>query len=61
TKFNDQITILVGGGVRDYNIKEIIENTNCTQIHMSSRYMANDNGEYAKVSKDKLIKILNNI
>lgn len=61
TKFNDQITILVGGGVRDYNIKEIIDNTGCTQIHMSSRYMANDNGEYAKVSKDKLIKILNNI
>lgn len=61
SKYNEKITFLVGGGVRDYNIKSIIENTGCTQIHMSSRYQAFDNGEYDKLSKEKLINILNNM
>ncbi|MDD6004163.1 MAG: copper homeostasis protein CutC [Firmicutes bacterium] len=61
SKYNDKITFLVGGGVRDYNVASIIENTNCSQIHMSSRYQAIDNGEYDKLSKEKLIKILENI
>ena len=61
SKYNDKITFLVGGGVRDYNVVSIIENTKCTQIHMSSRYQAVDNGEYDKLSKEKLIDILKNI
>lgn len=61
SKYNEDITFLIGGGVRDYNVKSIMDNTHCTQIHMSSRYQAEDNGQYDKLSKEKLIKILDNI
>lgn len=59
--YSDKITILVGGGVRDFNIKEIIEETNCKEIHMTASHEAYDNGKYKAVSKDNLIGILSNI
>lgn len=59
--YNNQITILVGGGVRAHNIRNIIESTNCTQIHMTAKEMKNDLGEYAAVSEKNLKEILSNI
>ena len=59
--YNDQITILVGGGVRAHNIHTIIEETACTQIHMTAKEMAQDCGEYAAVSKTNLSDILSHI
>lgn len=59
-KYNDQITILVGGGVRAHNVHDILEKTSCTQIHMTAKEMANDCGEYAAVSKNNLNDILSN-
>ena len=59
-KYNDQITILVGGGVRAHNVHNILESTNCTQIHMTAKEMANDCGEYAAVSEHNLAEILSN-
>ncbi len=58
--YNDQITILVGGGVRAHNVHDILEHTSCTQIHMTAKEMANDCGEYAAVSKNNLADILSN-
>jgi copper homeostasis protein len=60
-KYNDQITILVGGGVRAHNIHNIIESTNCTQIHMTAKEMKDDFGQYAAVSENNLKEILSNI
>ncbi len=34
-KYGDQIDILIGGGVRSHNVKEILEHTNVKQIHFS--------------------------
>ena len=59
-KYNNQITILVGGGVRAHNVHNILESTNCTQIHMTAKEMANDCGEYAAVSEHNLAEILSN-
>lgn len=56
--YNDQITILVGGGVRAYNVHDILELTGCTQIHMTAKEIANDFGEYAQVSFSNLSEIL---
>ena len=58
-QYNDQITILVGGGVRAHNVHEILETTKCTQIHMTAKEMMNDCGQYAAVSKNNLTDILN--
>ena len=58
--YNNQITILVGGGVRAHNVHDILETTKCTQIHMTAKEMANDFGEYAAVSKKNLSEILSN-
>lgn len=60
-KYNDQITILVGGGVRAHNIHDILVNTNCTQIHMTAKEMKNDFGQYAAVSENNLKDILSNM
>ena len=60
-RYNDQITILVGGGVRAHNIHNILESTKTTQIHMTAKEMKNDLGEYAAVSEKNLKEILSNI
>lgn len=60
-RYNDQITILVGGGVRAHNIHTILEETNCTQIHMTAKEMKRNVSEYAAVSEENLKTILSNI
>lgn len=32
----DQLEVVLGGGIRAHNLKEIIENTNCQQVHLSA-------------------------
>ncbi len=58
--YNDKITILVGGGVRAHNVRNILESTKCTQIHMTAKEIAQDNGEYVRVSASNLDQILKN-
>ncbi len=55
---NHQITILIGGGVRDYNVLEIINKTNCTEVHTSAKHTAFDNGDFIEVSSENLRKIM---
>lgn len=58
--YNDQITILVGGGVRAHNVRNILTSTKCTEIHMTAKEIANDNGDYVRVSEQNLEEILEN-
>lgn len=60
-EYNDKITILVGGGVRDHNIRNILDTTQCTEIHMTAKHMAHDDGDYVEVSRENLNNILSNI
>lgn len=60
-KYNQQITILVGGGVRDHNIRTILDETHCTEIHMTAKHMAHDDGDYVEVSRENLNNILSKI
>lgn len=60
THYNDQITILVGGGVRAHNVHDILEKTGCTQIHMTAKETANDCGDYVQVCAENLHNILQN-
>ena len=32
----DQLEIVLGGGIREHNLKEIIEKTNCKDVHLSA-------------------------
>lgn len=56
--YNDQMTILVGGGVSETNILEIIDNTKLSEIHMSAKHQVFDNGEYLEVSATRLKDII---
>ncbi len=73
-KYGDQIDILIGGGVRAHNVKEILLKTNAKQIHFSGRMKVFDQSTYTMskntnkddysydgVSKDNLLEIMNNI
>lgn len=73
-KYGDKIELLVGGGVRDHNVVEILEKTKTNYIHFSGRInqfdnstfvtSKNDNKEdfgYDAVSEDKMLDIINNI
>ena len=60
-KYNNQITILVGGGVRAHNVRDILKTTQCTQIHMTAKEMKDDFGQYAAVSTTNLTEILANM
>lgn len=44
--YGEQINIIVGGGVRDYNAKEILQRTNVDQIHFSGKINIFDNSYY---------------
>jgi copper homeostasis protein len=37
-----RIEILPGGGVRDHNVRQVIQDTGCTQVHFSMRKPGND-------------------
>lgn len=73
-KYGDKIDILIGGGVRDFNVKEILEHTKAQQIHFSGREKIFDNStfltalsndkdlySYDGVSEDKLNAIIKEI
>lgn len=73
-KYGDQIDILIGGGVRDYNVEEILTKTKAKQIHFSGRtnvfdqstftMATNTNKEdysYDGVSEENMQAIINNI
>jgi copper homeostasis protein len=57
-KYGDRIEILPGGGVREENIKEVLELTGIKQIHMSSKKTCHDNGDYFGFEPEQLGKIL---
>lgn len=44
--YGDQIEIIVGGGIRDYNVKEILEVTGIKQVHFSGRTRIFDESTY---------------
>lgn len=56
--YSDKITILVGGGVREFNVQTILKETNCHEIHMTAKDTADDDGNYTIVSPTNLRKIL---
>lgn len=60
-KYNTKLTILVGGGVSEENVLDIIAKTNLSEIHMSAKHTVNDNGEYLEVSDTRLRNILEKI
>jgi len=60
-KYGKEIEFMPGGGVKDHNIRHILDVTGCKQIHTSARRMAQDNGEYALVDADVLRKMLEQI
>lgn len=41
-KYGSKIQILAGGGVRDYNVQEILNVSGCTQIHMTAKELKCD-------------------
>lgn len=43
---NNRISIMPGGGVTEFNIKELVRETNATEIHGSFRNIFNGNMEY---------------
>ncbi|MEA4875230.1 MAG: copper homeostasis protein CutC [Anaerorhabdus sp.] len=59
--YQDRITILVGGGVRDFNVQTILTETNCHEIHMTAKQTAYDDGDYTEVSPTYLRTILSKI
>lgn len=72
TKYGDKIELLVGSGVNESNVKEIIDRTNIKQVHGSFKgwsvdlstesatvsYRYSDVGDYDGVDADKLISFL---
>ncbi|NLC65008.1 MAG: copper homeostasis protein CutC [Erysipelothrix sp.] len=49
-KYGDQIELLIGGGVRDHNVKEILEKTKIKQIHFSGSTGIFDNSTFINSS-----------
>ncbi len=53
-KYKGQIELLIGGGIRDHNVKEILEYTKIDQVHFSGRMRIFDNSTFVTgVSDDK--------
>lgn len=53
-KYGHLIQILPGGGVRDFNVQEIIKNSHCRQIHMTAKKIYYDRGDYYAVDGGNL-------
>lgn len=52
--YGDQIEIIVGGGIRPHNVKEILDQTGIKQVHFSGRERIFDESTYVMgLSKDK--------
>jgi len=56
-----KIQILPGGGIRPNNIKEVLNISKATQIHMTAKQEFDDQGTYVAVSDQFLKEILNQI
>lgn len=53
-KYGKKIELIVGGGIRDHNVKEILETSKIKQVHFSGRDKIFDNSTYVKgISRDK--------
>ena len=50
--YGDQIDILIGGGVRYHNVKEILEKTKVKQIHFSGRTKIFDQSTFITATTD---------
>ncbi|MFV0379371.1 MAG: copper homeostasis protein CutC [Anaerorhabdus sp.] len=62
--YSDNIEILVCGGIRGHNVVNVINSTECTQVHAAAKIELNDNGNYFAVSKkniESIIKALNTL
>ena len=53
--YANKIELLPGGGVRSNNIVDVIKNSNCTQIHMTSKK------QYYAIDEPQLIEILDTL
>lgn len=73
-KYGDQIELIIGGGVRAHNIKEVLEKTKIKQVHFSGRKKIFDKSTsimglsknkedytYEGVSEERLKKIIQEI
>lgn len=60
-KYGDTIELLPGGGVRPHNVKEILELSKATQIHMTAKQEFQDHGNYVATDDQFLKEILNQI
>jgi copper homeostasis protein len=47
----EQLGIVLGGGIREHNLKEIIENTNCKEVHLSAFSQKNDKSMFKQKLK----------
>lgn len=56
-----KIQILPGGGIRPNNIKEVLDISKATQIHMTAKQEFDDQGTYVAVSDQFLKEILKQI
>jgi copper homeostasis protein len=45
---SDRIEILPGGGIQDWNLKEVVERTGCQQVHMTAWGTASDTSTQAR-------------
>jgi copper homeostasis protein len=45
---SDRIEILPGGGIQDWNLKELVERTGCQQVHMTAWGTASDTSTQAR-------------
>jgi copper homeostasis protein len=45
---SDRIEILPGGGIQDWNLKEVVERTGCQQVHMTAWGTVSDTSTQAR-------------
>ena len=60
-RYGNVIEILPGGGVNAANAKQVLQNTGCTQIHMSAKSNAYDLENYYAVDEDRIREVLDTL
>ncbi len=60
-EFGNEIEILPGGGITADNIVTILQQSGCTQFHMTAKSNRNDNGTYQAVDASNIRKVLRQI
>jgi len=58
-EYGDKVQFLFGGGVRENNIKRLLDSSNTKQVHMTSK-MTSDKG-FTCLDEAQLERILSNL